>query len=55
LALLGQRLFFRGSWEHLVYGILAGGIIVFALRPNIGRLLKGTERRIGEAGKRRSG
>jgi glycerol-3-phosphate acyltransferase PlsY len=55
LALLGQRLFFRGSWEHLVYGILAGGIIVFALRPNIGRLLKGTERRIGEAGKRRNG
>lgn len=55
LAVLGQRLFFRGSWEHLVYGILAGGIIVFALRPNIGRLLKGTERRIGEPGKRRSG
>jgi glycerol-3-phosphate acyltransferase PlsY len=54
LALLVQRLFLRGSWEHLVYGILAGGIIVFALRPNIGRLLKGTERRIGEAGKRRS-
>jgi len=54
LALLGQRLFFRGSWEHLAYGILAGGIIVFAHRPNIGRLLKGMERRIGESGKRRS-
>lgn len=52
LALLGQRLFFRGSWEHLAYGILAGGIIVFAHRPNIGRLLEGTERRIGEPGKR---
>lgn len=53
LALLGQRLFFRGSWEHLVYGILAGGIIIFAHRPNIARLLKGTERRIGEPGERR--
>jgi len=52
LALLGQRLFFRGSWEHLAYGILAGGIIIFAHRPNIGRLLKGTERRIGEPGRR---
>ncbi len=54
LILLGKRLFFRGSWEHLAYGILAGGIIIFAHRSNIGRLLKGTERRIGEAGKRRS-
>jgi len=54
LVLLGKRLFFRGSWEHLAYGILAGGIIIFAHRSNIGRLLKGTERRIGEAGKRRS-
>ncbi len=54
LALLGQRLFLRGSWEHLAYGTLAGGIIIFAHRPNIGRLLKGTERRIGESGKRRS-
>lgn len=53
-ALLVQRLFLRGSWEHLAYGILAGGIIIFAHRPNIGRLLKGTERRIGEPGKRRS-
>jgi len=52
LALLGQRLFLRGSWEHLAYGILAGGIIIFAHRPNIGRLLKGTERRIGEPGRR---
>lgn len=54
LVLLGKRLLFRGSWEHLTYGILAGGIIIFAHRSNIGRLLKGTERRIGEAGKRRS-
>lgn len=54
LALLGQRLFLRGSWEHLAYGILAAGIIVLAHRPNIGRLLEGKERRIGEPGKRRS-
>jgi len=54
LALLGQRIFFQGSWEHLAYGIVAGGIIIFAHRPNIGRLLKGTERRIGEPGDRRS-
>jgi len=54
LALLGQGLFLRGSWEHLTFGILAGGIIIFAHRPNIGRLLEGTERRIGEPGERRS-
>lgn len=54
LALLGQRFFFRGSWEHLAYGILAGGIIIFAHRLNISRLLEGRERRLGEPGKRRS-
>lgn len=54
LALLVQRLFFSGSREHLAYGILAGGIIIFAHWPNIARLIKGTERRIGEPGKRRS-
>ncbi len=52
VALLGQRLFLRGSWEHVAYGILAGVIIIFAHRPNIGRLLEGTERRIGEPGRR---
>ncbi len=53
LALLGQGLFLRGSWEHVAYGLVAGGIIIFAHRPNIGRLLEGTERRIGESGRRR--
>lgn len=32
--------------EHLLYGLLAAAWIVWALRPNIRRLLRGTERRI---------
>jgi len=33
---------------HLFYAVGAGALIVYALRPNIKRLLEGTERRIGE-------
>jgi acyl phosphate:glycerol-3-phosphate acyltransferase len=43
LALLG---FLDQSWVHLWYGLLAGMMIVYALRPNIARLIAGTERRI---------
>lgn len=34
-----------GPWEYVVYGVLAGLAIVWALRPNIKRLLNGTEPR----------
>lgn len=33
-------------WAYLVYGLLAGALILWALRPNIRRLLRGEERRI---------
>ncbi len=38
------------SLTYLAYGVLAWIIIVYAHRPNIQRLLQGTERRIGEGG-----
>lgn len=38
------------SLIYLAYGVLAWIIIVYAHRPNIQRLLQGTERRIGEGG-----
>jgi acyl phosphate:glycerol-3-phosphate acyltransferase len=41
-AALGQ-----GPWEYVVYGVLAELLMVWALRPNIRRLLDGTERRHG--------
>jgi glycerol-3-phosphate acyltransferase PlsY len=37
---------------YVLYGLLAWIIIVYAHRPNIQRLLRGTERRIGEGGNR---
>jgi glycerol-3-phosphate acyltransferase PlsY len=37
----------NGPWEYLLYGILAEGLLVWALRPNIKRLMNGTERVVG--------
>jgi glycerol-3-phosphate acyltransferase PlsY len=34
-------------WTYVLYGILAEIILIWALRPNIKRLLKGTERVVG--------
>jgi glycerol-3-phosphate acyltransferase PlsY len=34
-------------WQYVLYGVLAEALLLIALRPNIGRLLKGTERRHG--------
>lgn len=34
-------------WEYVVYGFLAEILMAWALRPNIARLIKGTERRHG--------
>jgi glycerol-3-phosphate acyltransferase PlsY len=41
-ALVGQA-----PWEYAVYGILAGTLVVWALRPNIARLKAGKERLVG--------
>jgi glycerol-3-phosphate acyltransferase PlsY len=39
-------------WEYVVYGVLAELILIWSLRPNIRRLLNGTERLIGFRAKR---
>jgi len=41
-------------WEYVVYGILAELLLLYALRPNIRRLMNGTERLIGWRAKRRA-
>ena len=41
-------------WEYVVYGILAELLLLYALRPNIKRLMNGTERLIGWRAKRRA-
>jgi glycerol-3-phosphate acyltransferase PlsY len=35
------------SWTYVVYGIVAELFVVWALRPNIKRLIDGTERSVG--------
>lgn len=34
-------------WEYVLYGVLTGLLLTWALRPNIQRLLNGTERLVG--------
>jgi len=41
-------------WHYIVYGVLAEAILVWALRPNIHRLMNGTERLVGWRAKRRA-
>ncbi len=36
-----------GPWAYIVFGVLAEGLLLWALRPNIRRLLQGEERLIG--------
>ena len=36
-----------GPWEYIIYGLLAEALLIWTLRPNIKRLLEGTERRHG--------
>lgn len=36
--------FFGGPWEHVAFGVLTLGLQYWALRPNIRRLLQGSER-----------
>ncbi len=51
-ALLIAVLFFNEPVEHLAYAVAVGILVLLSHRPNIGRLLKGRERRIGEPAKR---
>ena len=36
-----------GPWEYMLYGLLAELLMIWALRPNLKRLVEGTERRHG--------
>jgi glycerol-3-phosphate acyltransferase PlsY len=36
-----------GPWEYIIYGVLAEILMIWTLRPNIKRLMEGTERRHG--------
>jgi glycerol-3-phosphate acyltransferase PlsY len=42
-----------GPWEYILYGVLAEILLVIALRPNIKRLLNGTERVVGLRARRK--
>ena len=53
LLIMGRVLLTGGTLEHIAYGFLAAALIIFSHRPNIARILKGTERRIGEPGRKR--
>jgi glycerol-3-phosphate acyltransferase PlsY len=51
-ALLIGVLFFHQPLEHLAFAVAVGLVVLSSHRPNIKRLLKGTERRIGEPAKK---
>ena len=36
-----------GPWEYIIYGVLAEALLIWTLRPNIKRLMEGSERRHG--------
>ena len=36
-----------GPWEYIIYGVVAEILLIWTLRPNIQRLVEGTERRHG--------
>ena len=47
-ALLIGVLFFNQPVEHLAFALATGTLVLWSHRPNIKRLLQGTERRVGE-------
>jgi glycerol-3-phosphate acyltransferase PlsY len=52
LIFLVLAMFYQFPWEFIVYGLLAEVLLVWALRPNIKRLMNGTERMVGWRAKR---
>jgi glycerol-3-phosphate acyltransferase PlsY len=47
-----RALFENAAWVYVVYGILLEIVVIWALRPNIKRLIDGTERLVGWRAKR---
>ena len=43
----------QGPWAYVVFGVIAEGLLLWALRPNIHRLLRGEERLVGWRAHRR--
>lgn len=43
-----------GPWEYAIYGVIALGLLAWALRPNLKRLREGTERLHGFRARRRN-
>lgn len=41
------RAIYGAPWEYIVYGVMTSALVAWALRPNIRRLLDGTERKVG--------
>lgn len=47
-----RAIWFNAPWQYVLYGVLGEIILIWALRPNIQRLLNGTERLVGRRAKR---
>lgn len=45
-------LYFREPWYYVLFGFLAAALVIYRHRPNIRRLLAGTEYKLGERVKR---
>jgi acyl phosphate:glycerol-3-phosphate acyltransferase len=53
--LFAYRAFIGDSpWEYMFYGVLAGVLLIWSLRPNIKRLFNGTERLVGLRSRRKN-
>ena len=47
-----RAIWFQAPWEYIFYGIFSELLIIWALRPNIRRLIKGNERLVGRRAKK---
>lgn len=47
VVLVYRAIYIGTPWQYVVYGFLTMLIVLHALRPNIKRLVEGTERRVG--------
>lgn len=47
-----RAIWFNSPWQYILYGVIGEALLVWALRPNIRRLLNGTERLVGLRAKR---
>ncbi len=55
VAVLFARAAYNGMpWQYVIYGLLTTILVVWALRPNIKRLIEGTERRVGLFAKKKT-